>query len=335
MAATATITDHEKLPDEARMTARLIKRLGFNWELDLRYPTPDPSQKRVQIRAEKHYSPAAEVTKYAAAMARNDAFPPVVVTRDGFLLDGNTRAEAARKNKYPTIPAFILDRDYENAPEQVLRRMHLLGAGFNIRNGRGIDRREITNAVLAVGTGTDYDASQIAKQLGVSAGLVQGVLSEQRARERAEKSGVHVNGSVPTSQLRRLGQAPLNDKPFMALLQLTQDAGLSVTEINEVIKEVKAAGSDEAAMELINQHRADRREQIAEFAAVGKSRPAYSSQLRQRLGFILNYEDNPKALLELNPTMAETHRETVRRAIGVLNAVLEGLDGLLPVDKKD
>lgn len=320
----ATITDHNKLPDEARMTATLIKRLGFDWELDLRYPTPDPSAKRIQIRQEQHYSPKAEVTKYAASMARNDAFPPIVVTQDGYVLDGNTRAEAARKNKYPTIPAFVLDLDYEGASEPVVRRMRLLGAGFNARHGRGIDRQEITDAVLAVGTGTDYDASRIAQLLGVSAGLVQGVLSEQRARERAGKLGMHVNGSVPASQLRRLGQAPLNDKPFLALLQLTQDAGLSVGEINELIKEIKAAGSDEAAMELINRQRAERRGQIAEYAAVGKSRPAHSSQLRQSLGFVLKHEDNPTALVELNPTLAETHRQIVTRAIQVLTVILNG-----------
>jgi hypothetical protein len=57
----ATITDPNKLPDEARMTAKLIKRLGFDWALDQRYPTPDVS-KRVQIRQIAHYAPPAEVS---------------------------------------------------------------------------------------------------------------------------------------------------------------------------------------------------------------------------------------------------------------------------------
>jgi hypothetical protein len=322
MAAAATITDHNKLPDEARTTANLIKRLGFNWELDLRYPTPDPSSKRVQIRDEKHYSPTAEVSKYAAAMARGDKFAPIVVTRDGYLLDGNTRSEAARRNKYPDITAFVLDRDWEGAPEQVKRRMHLLGAGFNIRNGRGIDRKEQMDAVLAVGTGTDYDAARIAALLGVSAGFVNGVLSEQKARERAQRLDIHVNGSVPSSQLRRLGQAPLNDEPFKVMLKLTQDAGLSVGEINELIKKVRDAGSDSAALELLTQVREDRKDQIAEYSAVGKSRPAHSSQLRQRLGFVLGFEDNPSALVELNPTLVDTQRDILTRTITVLTNAL-------------
>lgn len=323
MAAGTTITEYGKLPDEAKTTATLIKRLGFEWELDLRYPTPDASGKRIQIREDKHYAPALEVSKYAAAMARNDLFPPIVVSKDGYLLDGNTRVGAAHKNKFPTFPAFVLDRDYEGAPDTVRRRMHLLGAGFNVRNGRGIDRKEITEAVLAVGTDSDYDASRIAQLLGVTPAFVQGVLSEKRARERADRNGITVNGSVPASQLRRLGQAPLNDKPFMALLQLTQDAGLSVSEINELIKEIKTAGSDEAALELINSQRATRRDQIAEYAAVGKSRPSHSSQLRQRLGFILGFADNPRALVELNPTLAEGHLDQLARAIRTLTDALE------------
>jgi hypothetical protein len=316
----AHITDHNKLPDEARQTASLIKRLGFDWALDQRYPVPDVT-KRIQIRQIAHYAPAAEVTKYAAAMARNDAFPPVVVTKDGYLLDGNTRTEAARRNKYPTLPALILDRDYVGAPEAVVRRMHLLGAGFNVRNGRGIDRSEQMSAVLAVGTGTDYDASRIAALLGVSPGFVNGVLSEQKARERAERIGVHVNGSVPSSQLRRLGQSGLNDEPFKLLLKLTQDAGLSVGEINELIKKVKEAGSDSGALELLTKVREDRKEQISEYAAVGKARPAHSSQLRQRLGFVLGFEDNASSLVELNPTLADTHLDVLTRTIDVLTAV--------------
>jgi hypothetical protein len=255
-------------------------------------------------------------------MARGDDFPPIVVTQDGYLLDGNTRAEAARRNKFPFLPALILDKNYEGAPEAVLRRMHLLGAGFNVRNGRGIDRAEQMSAVLAVGTGTDYDASRIAALLGVSSGFVNGVLSEQRARERADRIGVHVNGSVPSSQLRRLGQSGLNDEPFVTLLKLTQDAGLSVGEINELIKKVKGAGSDAAAIEMLNHVREDRHDQIAEYAAVGKSRPAHSSQLRQRLGFVLGYEDNARALVELNPTLADTHTDVLTRAIAVLTAAL-------------
>lgn len=327
MASTATITDHHKLPDEARTTATLIKQLGFNWELDQRYPLPDDMTKRVQIRRISHYAPPAEVTKYAAAMARRDKFAPIVVTKDGYVLDGNTRCEAARRNKFPDISAFILDRNYEDAPEPVRRRMHLLGAGFNIRNGRGIDRAEQMDAVLAVGTGTDYDASRIAALLGVSAGFVNGVLSEQRARERAEKNGVHVNGSVPSSQLRRLGQAPLNDAPFAAMLKLTQDAGLSVGEINELIKKVKDAGSDAAALELLAQVREERRDQISEFAAVGKARPSHSSQLRQRLGFVLGFEDNARALVELNPTLVDTHTDTLTRAVAVLTRALRMQEG--------
>ena len=322
MAKAATITKHEDLPDEARNGASLIKRLGFNWELDLRYPTPD-AERRVQIRDESHNAPKAEVAKYAQAMAHNEALPPIVITRDGYLVDGNTRVGGAIKAKLPTLTAFILDVNYDGASAAVLRRLHLLGAAFNTRNGRGIDRAEITDAVLAVGNGTDYTAERIATLLGVSSGLVSSVLAEQRARDRAGKHGVHVNGSIPSSQLRRLGQATLNDGPFLALLQLTQDAGLTSGEVGDLVKQIKEAGNDAAALALIDQQRAERRDQIAEYRASGKSRIPHSAQLRQRLGFVLKYETTPRDLVEYSPTMVEEHRRILDRAITVLTAVRE------------
>lgn len=320
MARAANIKKHEDLPDEARTTATLIKKLGFDWELDLRYPTPD-FERRVQIRDEVHYAPSAEVTKYASAYLRNEAMPPIVMTKDGFLLDGNTRVGALHRAKLPTVSAFIVDEDYEGANAATVRRFTALGAAFNTRNGRGIDRKEIARAILAVGAGGDYTAERIAALLGLSSGLVNGVLAEQRARERADRLGVHVNGSVPVSMLRRLGQAPLNDEPFRRMLKLTQDAGLSASELGELVRQVKAAGSDAAALELIDAQRAERREQIAEFAASGKSRPPGPAQLRQHLGFILKYAGDPDKLVDRNPTTVAEHATLLDQAIELLTKV--------------
>jgi hypothetical protein len=328
MARAATIKKHEDLPDEARTTAALIKRLGFDWELDQRYPTPD-LDKRVQVREEKHYAPTAEVTKYAAAYQRGEPIPPIVVTTDGYLLDGNTRVGALHKAKQPTVSALIVNDAYEGAEETTLRRFRLLGAAFNARHGRGIDRVETTNAILAVVAGGDYTAERIATLLGVSSGLVSAVVAEQKARERAQRLGVHVNGSVPISMLRRLGQAPLNDEPFLRMLKLVQDAGLSSSELGDLVRQVKAAGSDEKALELIDNQRVERKTQIAEYQAFGKSKPPGPAQLRQHLGFVLKHTDDPKALVDHNPTTAAGHIKTIDDAIAVLTKVraLQGEGG--------
>ena len=52
--------------------------------------------------------------------------PPIVVTKDGHLVDGNTRTAAALHNKYPSIQALVLTDNYEGATEKVEQRLRLL-----------------------------------------------------------------------------------------------------------------------------------------------------------------------------------------------------------------
>ena len=318
------VKDRQQLPDIAKPTADLIERLGFKWELDYEYPLPDLAQ-RLQIRDASHYAPTAQVAQYAAAMQRGDKFAPIVVTRDGHTVDGNTRVTAARKNKRPDLPALILNVDYETATEAVRNRLRILGAGFNTRNGKGIDRNEITMAVKAVAGTGDYDATRVASLLGVTDATIQGIFAEQRAQERAEKLGVHLNGSVPSSQVRLLGQRSpkLNDEPFAAVTELTKDAGLGRPELRDLCNRIQAVGSDKEKLAIITEERQSREGQIAEYTATGKKKPPVSGELRRKLGYVLTYESDPRALVEFNKDVAERHLEHLTKAIKVLQTALE------------
>lgn len=319
----ANIKNRQQLPDVAKPTADLIEKLGFQWELDFEYPTPDPAR-RVQIREEGHYIPREMVMRIAAAQFRGDKLPPVVVTSDGYLIDGNTRTAAARHNKYPSVQALVLTDTYEGCTEKVERRLRLLGAAFNARNGKGIDREEIRKAVVAIAKDSTYDGTRIAALIGVTDATVRSILAEMKARDRAESLGVHLNGSVAATPLRVLGQASekLNDEPFKAVATLTQDTGMSPGELREVLRQMHDAKADEGALAVVEEHRLARREQIAEYRASGKSKPPPAAKLRQRLGFILDFESSPKDLAELNPDVVEKHRDAIERSIAVLQAVL-------------
>jgi hypothetical protein len=323
----ASIKTRQQLPDLAKPTADLIEKLGFSWELDFEYPTPDPA-KRVQIREEKHYIPRDMVMRIAAAMARGDKLPPIVVTSDGYLVDGNTRTQAARHNKYPSIQALILTDSYEGATEKVARRLRLLGAAFNARNGKGIDREEIRKAVEFIGQDPTYDGTRIAALIGVTDATVRSILAEMRARQRADAVGLHLNGSVNATPLRILGQASdkLNDEPFRQLVSLVQDTGMGPGELREVIRQMHDAKSDEGAAAVVGEQRKARREQIAEYRASGKSKPPAAAKLRQRLGYILEFESRPGDLAELNPDVVPKHRDAIQRSITVLQAVLRAHD---------
>jgi hypothetical protein len=320
----ASIKTRQQLPDLAKPGADLIERFGFTWEFDFEYPTPDPGR-RVQIREEKHYIPRSMVMQVAAAMGRLEKMPPIVVTKDGHLVDGNTRTAAALHNKYPSIQALVLTDNYEGATEKVERRLRLLGAAFNARHGKGIDREEIRRAVEKIGEDPTYDGTRIAALIGVTDATVKSMLAEMRARQRADSVGIHLNGSVTATPLRVLGQASekLNDEPFAAVASLVQDTGMSGGELREVIKQMHDAKSDEGALAVVEEHRKARREQIAEYRASGKSKPPPAAKLRQRLGFILEYESHPRDLMELNPEVVAKHRSEIQRTIAILQAVLD------------
>lgn len=316
------ITEREQLSDLARPVADLIERFGFKWEFEFDHPVPN-LEHRLQIRSEKHVAPRAMVAKVRAAMSRGDRLAPVILTADDYIVDGNTRVTAALANKFPTIPALILDVKYEGARESELRRLFSVGAASNARHGQGIDREEIRRAVEQLGSDPNYTATRIAALIGVTDRVVQDMMAEKKARNRAEELGVKVNGSINATRLRALGRAAdLNDEPFRQLFTLAEDSGVSATEINGIAKQIREAKSDQAALGVLAQEVAARKEQIAEYKASGKSVPPASAKLRQRLGFVLGYKASPRELIEHNRTLAQDHLNAIEETITILQAVV-------------
>lgn len=315
-----TTKNRQQLPENAQFTADLIEKLGFHWELSFEYPTPDATR-RLQIREEKHYSPKDMVAKYAACMKRGDKFPPIVTTKDGWLVDGNTRVEAAHRNKYPYMQAFVIDDAYEGAKPHIKQRLHTLGAAFNARNGKGIDRREIQKAVEIIGANPDFTAVRIAALLGVTEGQVNGYIAQKRGKDRAHELGVPLNGEMTSSALQKLGRVSdkLNDGPFQALAALARDAGMSSSEIAAVARKMIDCKADHLATQIVEEEREARRDQIAMFKVTGRSKPSLSSLLRQRFGFLFTH--STEELVELNPSVAEEHLEKTRLALEKLTAV--------------
>ena len=201
----------------------------------------------------------------------------------------------------------------------------MLGAAFNLKNGKGIDRKATYRAVAKIGEDKSYDGTRIVALLGVTDSTVKGMLSEMRARKRADMVGINLNGDVTASSLKLLGQSSdkLDDAPCREVASLAQDTGMSVSELRDVITQLKEAGSEEAKLQIIAEQRSARRLQIAERQASGKAKTPIAAQLRQRLGFINKYEIQPWDLAEYNPDLVDRHRESIQRAIAVLQRLLE------------
>src|SRR6202021_2397134 len=94
--------------------------------------------RRVQVRAIKETAPIMEVKKYATAWLRGDKLPPIVVTADGYVGDGATRAGGATQAKMTTMPAFVLNASWENAPSMTKKRLKSLGFALNMTHGRSM-----------------------------------------------------------------------------------------------------------------------------------------------------------------------------------------------------
>lgn len=326
----AKIRAAAQLDPEAQLVVDLVERFGFAWVVDTDYPTPpDPKSNRLQIRDEKHYTPQAEVNRYATAMRDGHRFPPIVISADGLLVDGNTRVQAALQNKFPTLETVILRDPWATASAEVQSRMRLLGAAGNIKNGRGIDKAEIAKAVGVYAERGDLDGARISKLLGVTRSLVDSILAEQRARTRAERFGINLNGSTPATVLRRLGQATLNDEPFRALLSLIVESGMSSPEVQAILKQIKDSPerNDDAFLAIITAERTSREDQIRDYRFRGKAKPPASAKLRQSLGFLLG-QDDPTVMVERNPLLVADHLATVERAVRALEQVAAAQRGV-------
>jgi hypothetical protein len=320
--------DRDKIPDWAKSTLLQIEKLGFrDWEFDWEYPVPDPATlQRVQIRDDAHNAPRSEVGKYANAMRKGAKFPPGVVTRDGRIVDFNTRAMAARKLGWLTFPCFVLPVSFDTASAFDRERIWLLGAAFNLTGPKPLTRTELVKAIRVVAANPDWDAAKVAEHLNCTPGTAQGIFAQFRAEQRAEKLGISLNGSITESNKAMLGQRSekLTDRPFEEIAKLTQEAGLTSEELRDLCNRVQdEAGSEDAKLAVIRAERAAREAQIAHFKATAKKRPPESVNLRKRLGWITGFNAKLADLLDYNPATAAEYLKQVEEASALLQQLAE------------
>lgn len=302
-----------------------VERLGFGWTEVAQYDLEKLSvERRVQVREKNNYAPKDEVDRYSIMMAHSE-FPPIIITRDDWIVDGNTRigASIVRGNKF--FPAIVLDVDYEKATEKQQGELQALGATMNSQNGRALDRKE---ARIIAGTlvGLGWKAEQIARAIGVQKNIVGAVKREIDAVAKLEKVGLDGNGALKGASLRALGQTPvlaLNDVPYREVALLAADAGLNQSEIITLAKSAKEQGGDVEALALISATRAEFAERIREHELTGAGKPPVARQLRQTLGRITKYgETFPETLIETNPVAIQAHTDALVQSIDILTAVL-------------
>jgi len=318
MAAAATSASSSQVTE--------IERLGFKWNEVAQFDLArlDRENRAVQVRAANNYAHRDEVTAYAQQMGQV-AFPPIVVTKDDYLVDGNTRVAAAVSRKDRFFPAIIIGEAYATAEPSRQLEFKALAATLNNQNGRRQTPREMRQTVAEL-VSLGWRIDQVQRVTGAKPADVRQIKWEIDARDRLKTVGLS-NGQVRATgaSLRTLGKPVvlgLNHEPYREVARLAMDAGLNAAEIVEVATSAKATGSDQAALEQISKVRQENAERIRrhQFEA-GTTKPPVARQLRQHLGFVAAFDGKESALIETNhPSMAQ-HIDVLDKAMRILTDV--------------
>jgi hypothetical protein len=309
----------EDIPPYAQSTAARIELMGFTrWSFDEDARLPDLT-KRLQVRDEASLAPRAEVTRYAASLKRGDLMPPIIMTKDEYLVDGATRIAAALRAKRSHFPAFYLNVNFTNAPQPVLDELTMLGTAFNMTHGNKMNRADVERVIQVVSHEGD-SPRDIANRLGnVSESTVRSVINARSARTRAADLGIELNGETyhPLTQthLARLGDKAkqFNNQVFKEFITLIRDTGMSTTDAENLSRRLTVQGDDDSKLALIQAERDSR--------PYGSSRPSRAGKLRQSLGYSLKFADQPDLLIETSQEAAPVHRQVIHDAIAALQLV--------------
>jgi hypothetical protein len=281
---------------------------------DLTQLNPD---ERIQARLDRNNAPAEMVDRYAHQKAGGAIFPPIVVTLDSRIVDGNTRTKADRKREMRYAAAIIVPIDLTKEPDKE-RSLRLLSFMLNNVNGKALDKEERERYMcdMIEEDATDQD---ICWAVGFSSETVAKKRKELVAKARLDIVGVDTHLLKP-SQLRKLGEGAiiaLDDDSYRDLAQLAADADMSVSEVATIGTSLRQMESSETRQDRLTRERDARQQQIADHRRGAHVHPPMARQLRDSLGQLLQRAPD-EAFVEKNPEYEEAHIEFLDRAIARL-----------------
>lgn len=302
-----------------------IERLGYKWHLVSAYDLDQLSkERRVQVRETDHYAPRETVELYAVQMGQSQ-FPPIVVTLDDWLIDGNTREGALRKRDQRHFPAIVVEIEYagRSTTSKTQQELRALARTLNSQHGVRLTAKEARDGARDM-IALNWKAEQIARALGLRPTAIGQIKKEITAENRLESIGFRAHG-LNGAALRKLGSADalaLNNAPFEELSRLSAEAGYNAQEIETAAKDVRAVGSEAGQMEKLAALRVEAGDRIRERQLTGRGKPAPSRMLRQHLGYVNKFTPaTAHEMLETDPAVQQTAVEALRAAIPVLIAV--------------
>jgi transposase-like protein len=227
----------------------LFDAWNLRWRLEEDFPLADiRNEQAVQVREIVHQADAGRIDEYFNQFTSGAAkFPPITVRHGTHeLVDGNTRLAMAQRAKLENYPAYVVELVSADFAM-------VLGAALNQMGGKRLEPNEANKAAIAMmGGDIRFSDAQIAAAVGRSASQVRQWRIELDAEHRAAALNIDdVMKQLPASVRRTLSRVKL-DEPFKAITRLAAESQPAKSELNNLVKEVDAVGSEAEAMTLIN-----------------------------------------------------------------------------------
>jgi ParB-like chromosome segregation protein Spo0J len=272
-----------------------------------------------QVRLHPEKAPPENVERYVAQMAQYAIFPAIVVQADPgaprerfFMVDGNTRFEAAKRLRYTTFPAYVLHaRDFSTCRE--------IGVLLNNRAGEALSKDETLRWVkeaLSLG----MPQARITRISGMSVKSVRKLEGNLKFAERVAQQKIEVpDRDINSTARAEIAQQLPQDSQFRAMTELARDSGMNAQEVKPILQAVRQAPSEQAGLDLIAQERTERAAQIeAHSRAIPSPRPPIAQQAVPHLAFVVNH--SAEELFDLSPTTRARSEVLVRDALARLQA---------------
>ena len=316
--ATGT-TDFTRIPPSTQANAEVLKDLfpDLPWGYLEAYPRP-AADRTVQVRSEMtDRTRKATARKYKADMKAGDKFPALLVSKDGWVLDGLHRREALEELDISSFHVIMIDRNYQNAPTALRDRLTMLVAKLNQRNGDKMSRREVENLVASLSG--DNSPSDVAKITGVAITTVKDIMNAQKAVVRARSLGLDL-GTVPRTTLKHVGLRlnEYTEPVFTELTGLLKNTPITSNEATQVLDRLAQAGTEDKKLALLAKEREGRA--LQERGIRTTRTPA--QQARMHWAYFLSHEDDPSAMVELNDVMSAEHLNQAWRVISTLRKMV-------------
>ena len=179
--------------------------------------------------------------KYQRAVEGGALFPPLVISSEMVILDGNHRFHAMKEAGVTSHPCYVID-----APAAV---SHLLAMSANVRNGQPNTPKEVALHAIQMHDSGALSFRQIGSALGMNEGTVSEIVRAENARRR-------INRPTLTKKLPRSVLTPLDgiqsDDHLVAAARVAVDAQMSGKQAKQLVAEVKKARTDTAARDAID-----------------------------------------------------------------------------------